>query len=95
MTDKGFGPSAGPDCPTVLAAPSSANGYNVTEGDSPWLLGRSDQALIDALVPGFADAVGETGMIDEQTLALAHRHASRRRSRPHRHTRPPHLIPTP
>ena len=39
------------------------------EGDSPWLLGRSDQALIDELVPGFAGAVAETGAVPAPKLA--------------------------
>ena len=60
-TDKGFGLSAGPNAPAALAAAFAAAGYSVTEGDSPWLLTRSDQALVDALVPGFAGAVRETG----------------------------------
>jgi SAM-dependent methyltransferase len=63
MTDKGFGLSAGPDAPKALAEAFTACGYNVREGDSPWQLGRSDQTLVDALVPGFAGAVSETGRV--------------------------------
>ena len=63
MTDKGFGLSAGPNAPAALAASFAAAGYTVKEGDSPWLLARSDQALVDALVPGFAGAVRETGKL--------------------------------
>ena len=63
LTDKGFGPSAGPEAPYALAEAFRTNGYTVKEGDSPWLLARSDQALVDALVPGFAGAVRETGRI--------------------------------
>ncbi len=62
-TDKGFGVSAGPDAPAALAKSFAALGYSVQEGDSPWLLARSDQTLIDALVPGYAGAVRETGRI--------------------------------
>ena len=61
--DKGFGPSAGPDAPKALADAFRRNGYTVREGDSPWLLSRSDQSLVDALVPGFAGAVRETGQV--------------------------------
>jgi hypothetical protein len=68
MTDKGFGKSTGPTCPQALASAFKANGYTVVEGDSPWLLGRSDQPLIDALVPGFAGAVSETASVDQATI---------------------------
>ncbi len=69
MTDKGFGLSAGPDAPKALAVSFAACGYSVKEGDSPWLLGRSDQALVDALAPGFAGAVRETGSVPATTIA--------------------------
>lgn len=62
-TDKGFGISAGPDAPMFLKRAFEAQGYAVAEGDSPWLLGRSDKALVDALVPGYAGAVRETGRV--------------------------------
>jgi SAM-dependent methyltransferase len=68
MTDKGFGLSAGPNAPNALADAFKANGYTVKEGDSPWLLGRSDQALVDALAPGFAGAVRETGKVPAATI---------------------------
>ena len=69
MTDKGFGPSAGPAAPRALASAFEVNGYTVHEGDSPWLLGRSDQALTDELVPGFAGAVAELGSVDTALIA--------------------------
>ncbi len=69
MTDKGFGPSAGPSAPAALAAAFKANGYTVHEGDSPWLLGRSDQALVDALAPGFANAVAELTSVPSASIA--------------------------
>lgn len=68
-TDKGFGPAAGPDAPKALAESFAAAGYAVAEGDSPWLLARSDQALVDALAPGFADAVAKTGRIPATDVA--------------------------
>ena len=67
-TDKGFGPSAGPDAPKALADAFKACGYTIREGDSPWLLGRSDQTLVDALAPGFAGAVRETGALPAATI---------------------------
>lgn len=68
MTDKGFGLSAGPKAPAVLATAFRACSYAVKEGDSPWLLSRSDQALVDALVPGYAGAVRETGKLSQQAI---------------------------
>ena len=68
LTDKGFGPSAGPQAPYALAEAFRACGYTVREGDSPWLLSRSDQVLVDALVPGFAGAVRETGRVPSANI---------------------------
>lgn len=68
-TDKGFGPASGPRCPAVLRSAFLAAGYEVEEGDSPWLLGRSDQALVDTLSAGFADAVAETGLVAPELIA--------------------------
>jgi SAM-dependent methyltransferase len=79
ITDKGFGPSAGPSAPQALSAAFKAQGYAVQEGDSPWLLGRSDQGLIDELAPGFAGAVEETGKVPAATVAawrLVKRHGA-------------------
>lgn len=67
-TDKGFGVSTGPACPSALKEAFTASGYRVTEGDSPWLLGRADQPLIDELVTGFANAVAETRRVERATL---------------------------
>lgn len=68
MTDKGFGLSAGPKAPAALAAAFRDCGYTVKEADSPWLLSRSDQTLVDALVPGYAGAVRETGKLAKQAI---------------------------
>ncbi len=67
-TDKGFGLSAGPKAPWALAEAFRSCGYTVKEGDSPWLLSRSDQALVDELVPGFAGAVRETGKLNSAQI---------------------------
>lgn len=63
MTDKGFGRASGPQAPKALSDAFKGAGYTVQEGDSPWLLTRSDAALVDALVPGFAGAVRETALV--------------------------------
>lgn len=62
-SDKGFGISAGPDAPAALARAFRAAGNEVAEGDSPWLLGAADQALINDLAAGFAGAVTEHGSV--------------------------------
>lgn len=70
MSDKGFGPAAGPIAPAELADQFRLSGYSVREGDSPWLLeAPRDAGLITELADGFANAVGETGKVDAKTLA--------------------------
>jgi SAM-dependent methyltransferase len=61
--DKGFGPAAGPDASKELTAALRAAGYVVSEGESPWRLARSDQALIAELAAGCAMAAGQTGLL--------------------------------
>jgi SAM-dependent methyltransferase len=69
ITDKGFGASAGPAAPAALLKAFTANGYAVTEGDSPWrLTNPGDQRLIGELAPGFAGAVREIGTVDAGTI---------------------------
>ncbi len=68
MTDKGFGPSAGPTAPAHLADAFRLSGYNVLEGDSPWLLGPKDQTLVTELASGFAAAARETGKVDGKSI---------------------------
>ena len=67
--DKGFGPSAGPDAADALSEAFSAASYAVQEGDSAWRLESEDAALIVDLAAGFAEAVRETGLVDEPTVA--------------------------
>jgi predicted RNA methylase len=68
-SDKGFGTSAGPEAPAALRHAFEARGYAVREGDSPWVLGEADAALIADLAGGFADAVGEIGRLDPDMIA--------------------------
>lgn len=67
-TEKGFGRAAGPGAPAALARALAAHGYGVEEGDSPWVLGSTEQALIRDLASGFADAVAETGVVPAATI---------------------------
>jgi len=70
MSDKGFGPSAGPTAPAHLADQFRISGYSVQEGDSPWILDAPrDGRLVAELEAGHVQAVAETGQIDEKTLA--------------------------
>jgi hypothetical protein len=68
-SDKGFGIAAGPAAPAALAAAFRSAGYAVREGDSAWVLGAEDQALVGDLADGFAAAVRETGRLDPATIA--------------------------
>lgn len=68
LRDKGFGPAAGPMAPSHLADQFRLNGYVVTEGESPWVLGRNDRMLIEELMRGQAMAAAETGLVDAKTL---------------------------
>ena len=66
--DKGFGPSAGPAAPKILAEQFHRFGYVVEEGDSPWELDVADHRLIDQLASGIAAAVSETGTVDGSSI---------------------------
>lgn len=57
--DKGLGPALGPDAPRALAKAAEAAGYACMERDSPWRLEPADGPLVERLVSGMADAVGE------------------------------------
>jgi SAM-dependent methyltransferase len=69
VRDKGFGEAAGPMAPSLLSAAFDAAGYTVSEGDSAWRLEAGDEALVAELVPGFARAVRETGLVPEPKIA--------------------------
>lgn len=67
--DKGLdGPAAGPDSPRQLRVAFQGAGYRVSEGDSPWLLGASDRALVASLAQGFAGAVREMRGVGATTI---------------------------
>jgi hypothetical protein len=68
MTDKGFGPSAGPDAAGLLADQFRLEGYTVLEGESPWVLGQNDRSLLEELQRGHALAVLETKALDAKTV---------------------------
>lgn len=68
MTDKGFGPAAGPEAPSLIADQFRLEGYSVLEGESPWLLGQNDRRLIEELQRGHALAVLELGALDDKAV---------------------------
>ena len=67
--DKGFGASAGPMAAPALGATFQSARYDVHEADSPWLLAKGDERLIQDLATGFASAVAETGAVDAGTIS--------------------------
>lgn len=69
LTDKGFGASAGWTAPRALFKAFGGTGYQVLEGESPWVLDATDGRLIADLAAGFADAVAETGRVTPERLA--------------------------
>ena len=68
MTDKGMGPAAGPLAAALLADQLRLEGYNVSEGDSPWRLGQSDRTLIEEVQRGHALAVLELKAVESKTV---------------------------
>lgn len=69
MTDKGFGPSAGPKAAAALADRLEQAGYGVSLAPSPWRLDHRDAELIAALADGSAAAARETGLVHEDRLS--------------------------
>lgn len=69
MSDKGFGPAAGPSAPAALTRAFHRLGYRTDDADSPWQLGASDLQLIAELASGFAAAVAESGDVQSSVLA--------------------------
>jgi hypothetical protein len=66
--DKGFGLSAGPKATDVLAQAFGVLGYAVKTGDSPWQLAGTERTLMRELAAGVAQAVRETGRVDEKRI---------------------------
>lgn len=78
-TDKGFGLSAGPDAINIMQTQLAVRDFDIELAKSPWLLGASDQSLMQALAQGSAGAVAQTGMIAQADLddwQTTHEHAT-------------------
>lgn len=67
--NKGFGPAAGPDATDALASAFARRGYRIVRGKSPWVLDGSFDRLRRDLDAGWANAVRETGVVPETTIA--------------------------
>jgi hypothetical protein len=77
--DKGFGPAAGPRAGAILQETLELAGYAARVGSSPWRLGEGDAELTAALADGAAEAVAQTGLVEQATIAdwrAARRNAS-------------------
>lgn len=68
QTDKGFGMAAGPLAGGLLAKKLIDAGYRVELRQSPWRLGPDDRQLMVENAKGIAQAVQETGLVDEVHL---------------------------
>lgn len=66
--DKGFGAAAGPTAPSLLQEALERRRFVVTKAASPWRLGASEAALIEALADGSAAAVAETGDVSAEII---------------------------
>ena len=66
--DKGFGPASGPDAAQVLARALAGLSYRIAQGESPWRIDAGSN-LGEALARGSAEAVRETGLVSDATVA--------------------------
>lgn len=67
--DKGFGPALGARAPTVLRSTFARRGFSVSTAPSDWRIGRSERAMLTALLDGYraaatAAAPSGAGQID-------------------------------
>ncbi len=80
---KGFGPALGPRAPRYLARTLRDHGYGLRSARSDWRLGPGDNAMLRALVAGFAEVAMKGGLMPrheiEQWLGRRDEQISRRR----------------
>lgn len=69
LTDKGFGPAAGPDAGAFLMGALGKAGFDVQAAPSPWTLTRDDLPLILTAAEGIADAARQTCLVAEADVA--------------------------
>ena len=68
VTDKGFGPAAGPAAIALMNTALTARGFQLSLAQSPWKLGHATQALMRALSSGAAAAVAQTDTVSTDVL---------------------------
>lgn len=68
LRNKGFGPALGPNATNYLKTSLENAGYQVQIAASPWQLNGDQQALVENLIAGIADAVAENYNIDAAAL---------------------------
>jgi len=68
QTDKGFGAAAGPSATTCLEKAFEAASYEIIRAPSPWILSGEYNALRFAVDEGWAQAVRETGKLQEPKI---------------------------
>jgi hypothetical protein len=69
LSDKGFGPAAGPDAGDYLAKQLELRaGYHVEIVPSPWKLGTGELPLMMATAEGVAQAARETGELADAEI---------------------------
>lgn len=68
-SDKGFGRAAGPRAASLLVGALEGQGYRVAAAESPWLLGRSEAELMQALADGAAAVVAKSFLVRAATVA--------------------------
>ena len=68
QTDKGLGPALGPGATVALEAAFAACGYVTSRAPSPWIVGSGAGRLRHGLEQGWADAVAETGGLDQAVV---------------------------
>ncbi len=70
-TDRGFGPSPGPEAATVLAGLLSRSGYEVSLARADWEVGPDSRRMLEEMVAGTAHAAAEAaeGITSSETVA--------------------------
>lgn len=62
LSDKGFGPALGPEAARLTVESFRRNGFVVAAGRSDWSFGAQDRDIQAALLEGWAEAAGATGV---------------------------------
>ncbi|MBT3482294.1 MAG: methyltransferase type 11 [Opitutales bacterium] len=66
--DKGFGLALGPDAGPYMERAFNSSDFRVFTANSPWVLDGTDSNLVNTLISGIGDAVGEDPALDAASL---------------------------